>query len=445
MTQKWNLQDIRPVEPRQRRRSSTVKHSDPSGQSDVIDTKNGSEFEVLPSISINDGKKKSPRQLFVAIFIFVAVVGTGIGVSALTAGAVITLYPKVRDINVNAEFTALNTKKTDSLSYEIMTIDATGERQVTATGQEQVKSQATGEIEITKSTPGTERLIKNTRFATTDGLVFRIQESVVIPGAVKNETGEMVPGTVRAQVFADEAGENYNLPANTILSVPGFKEDDYTELYDSIKASNLMAFTDGFDGPKFIIDENELATAKQSLQMELRDTLVARVVSEKPANFTSFDSSIVITYTDLPSAQYGDTLVTIREQATLQIPLFKNADFASFIAKETIVGYDANESVRIDNLDTLTFLYSTASTSQTNLANIDSFTFKISGIPKIVWTVDQERMKVDLIGMEKTAFPGILGKYSGITKGEVKVRPFWKRSFPDKLDQIKIVEVLSTP
>ena len=448
MTQKWNLQDIRPIEPRTSRRSvETINNLSPKQRNlkNASADQGNSDLEILGNVAIIDGAKKSRWQLLIAIFIFITVVGIGFGISFLTSGAEITLYPKVRDINVNAEFTAYNSKKDDALSYEIMTLDATGERQVTATGQEQVKTQATGEIEIIKSTPGTERLIKNTRFESSNGLIFRIQESVIVPGALKNKNGETVPGTTRAQVFADVAGENYNLPAKNNFTIPGFKEGGNTELYNAIKATNPTAFSGGFDGPRFIIAENELSTAKQSLQMELRDTLIAKIASEKPANFTTFSDAIAITYTDLPSVKSGDTLVTIREQATLQIPLFKNEEFASFIAKETITGYDVKEPVRINNLDELTFAYSSASTSQVNLANLESLTFKITGVPRIVWTIDQEKMKVDLLGMEKTAFTGILGKYTGITKGEVKVRPVWKRSFPDKLGQIKIVEVLSTP
>ncbi|MFK5283774.1 hypothetical protein ACI3PL_29780, partial [Lacticaseibacillus paracasei] len=80
----------------------------------------------------------------------------------------------------------------------------------------------------------------------------------------------------------------------------------------------------------------------------------------------------------------------------LQIPIFKKEDFAEFIAKETIVGYDG-EPVRIDNLQNLTFSYVSATTSQSNIANEPSLTFKIAGVPKIVWTFDGEKMKTELL------------------------------------------------
>lgn len=449
MTQKWNLQDIRPAEPRRRPRptSGPTNLTVPRTENTNADRRpshgeHAPEYDSLPSIPVIDGQKKSRKHLVAALVIFCVVVGGGFTISSLTAGAEIIIHPKVRELNINAEFTAYRDKKAGELSYEIMTLEATGERQVTASGQEEVATQAIGEIEIFKTTPGAERLIKNTRFATDAGLVYRIQESVVVPGAVSGSDGKSVPGSIRAQVFADDSGEQYNAAIGTKFTIPGFKEGGFTDLYNAMYAENRVAFAGGFKGPKFIIDEKELATARQSLQMELRDSLLGRVQTERPADFTTFNDSIAFTYSELPAVQYGDTLVTIREQATLQIPMFKSEDFASFIAKETIVGYETTEGVRIDNLQNITFSYASATTSSSNIANADSLSFKVTGVPKIVWTFDSERMKADLLGMEKTAFVGVLGKYTGIDKGEVKVRPFWKRSFPKELNDITITEVV---
>lgn len=399
------------------------------------------ESERIPVIN---GNKRNHRQLIIGLVIGALVIGGGLTISVMTGGAKVTIYPKVREMNVNAEFTAYAEKKPGELSYEILTLDQTGERQVKASGQETVTKQATGEIEISKSTPGAERLIKNTRFQTESGLVFRVQESVVVPGAIKNAAGVSVPGTTRAQVFADEAGDKYNVAQGSKFNVPGFKEGGYTDLYNAISAVNTQAIAGGFSGPRFIINETELATARQSLQLELRNALLAKVAAERPADFTTFESAIALTYTPLPPTQYGDDLVTIKEQAVLQIPLFKKNDFASFIAKETITGYEA-EPVRIDNLTNLTFSYTGATTSQSNIANIPALSFKISGVPKIVWTFDAEKMKSQLLGMEKTAFNGVLSQYTGINRGEVEIKPFWKRSFPKSLSDIEISEDLSTP
>lgn len=478
MTQKWNLQDIRPTEPRAQRRvlpqeSITKKNhlTEPRPNTERttrhLDMKSGvrRNFEERVSraeqpetnfapesyddqidvdrVPVINGKKRQHKHIIAAALIFFTITGIGVFISMLTGGATVTIQPKVRELNVNAEFTAYKEKKPEELTYSILTLEATSERQVEASGQEEVKVQATGEIEITKTTPGAERLIKNTRFATADGLVFRISESVIVPGAVTGTDGKSSPGAIRAQVFADEAGDKYNLKANTKLQVPGFKEGDYMDLYNAISATNPSAFTNGFEGPKFIIDDAALNTARQALQSELRDTLLARIDKEKPAGQTSFAGSVAIVYSQLPAVQYGDKLVTIKEQAVLQIPIFDAKEFAKFIAKETIVGYD-DEPVRIDSLDSLNFSYSDATTSQSTLADKESLTFKIVGVPKIVWTFDEGKLKLDLLSKEKTAIPQILGSYPGIAKSEVKIRPVWQGSMPSDQTKITVIEDLST-
>ncbi len=496
MTQKWNLQDIRPTEPRPQRRPSvppTIIRNDeeethhvavnnhqpsrPAPRSDMRGPRSDMRGDMRPAggtvsmrrrepvdneptdetdiglatpdysddsrIPIYDGKKRSRKHIVIAVGIFLAITSVGIFISHLTGGATVTVKPKERTLNVNAEFTAYKEQRPEELAYEIMTLEAVSERQVEASGQEEVKVQATGEIEITKTTPGAERLIKNTRFATLDGLIFRIEESVVVPGAVTGSDGKSVPGTIRAKVFADEAGDKYNVKPNTEFRIPGFKEGGYDDLYNAISAKNVSGFDNGFSGPKFIINDQELATARQSLQAELRDTLLARIDKEKPANMTTFPGSVAIVYNQLPPVQYGDTLVTIREQAILQMPIFKSADFAKFIAQETIVGYD-REGVRIANLSDLTFAYSSATTSQSNIADMESLTFKLTGEPQIVWTYDEGKLKLDLAGKQKTALAQIMTSYKGIEKSEVKIRPIWKRSMPEDHTDITIVEQLST-
>ena len=57
----------------------------------------------------------------------------------------------------------------------------------------------------------------------------RIQESVVVPGAVKDESGTLVAGSIQAKVFADDVGEAYNIPAGKTFDIPGFQENKLTD------------------------------------------------------------------------------------------------------------------------------------------------------------------------------------------------------------------------
>lgn len=443
MTQKWNLQDIRPAEPRRRPatdRPTTDRPLTIPPRTATPRYEEGAEDEI-ETIVIKDGNKEGKSKFILLSVVVVALIGAVFGLSALLSKTTLTVYPEFSQPVVNAEFIAYPDRRESALSYEIITIDATKEKQVAASGQEEVESVAKGFIEIIKTTPGSERLIKNTRFRTAEGLVFRIQDAVVVPGAIKDTSGTLVPGTIRAEVLADGIGQEYNLAANTRFDVPGFKENNLNELYNSIYATNRDPLTGGFKGPKFIINETELSKAKQELQLQLRDELLARIKSEKPAGFTTFDNSVAITYQELPTISYGENLVTIRQQATLQMPLFKQEEFAAYLAKETISTYN-REPVRIVDTTTLEFSYPDLTIGSSNLANLTSITFKVVGKPTIVSEFNAEQLQKDLAGKSKTSISTVLTAHPGIKSARVASKPFWRRAFPTESKDIEIIEVI---
>lgn len=443
MTQKWNLQDIRPAEPRRRPRVEqrpVVVSTRPSTNREVGDLEitRGSDVDT---IEVKDGNKESKKKYTILATVVVLLIGAIFGLSALLSKTTLTVYPEYSEPVVNAEFIAYPDKRDGELSYEVMTIETTGEKQVKASGEEYVETKAEGFIEIMKSTAGAEQVVKNTRFRSPDGKIFRIQEGVTIPGAVKDSTGKLVPGTIRAKVVADAAGEEYNLAAGTKLDVPGFKESNLTDLYNSISATVREPLIGGYKGQKFMINDAELSTARQELELTLRNQLLDRIKNEKPAGFTSFDSSVALTYQELPTVSYGENLVTIREQAYLQLPLFKESDFAAFLASETVPTY-SDLPVRIADIGTLTFSYSDQNTSATNIANLTSLTFKIVGKPTIVSEFDAEKLQSDLAGKAKTAISTVLTAHPGIKSARVESKPFWRRSFPEDAADIEIIEVV---
>lgn len=434
MERKWNLQDIKPAEQRRRRAPLESTETIKSESSPVV----REEADGTVRIGVVDGRSKKRSQLTWALVVFAVILGAGFGLSFLLGGADITVYPRNREPNVNATFTAYRTPQVGELSYEIMSLEAEGERQVTATGQEEVSTQATGRITIYNNTNNTERLVKNTRFESPGGLIFKITESAVVPAAGTDSTGRRVPGQIQAEVFSDGTGEEYNL-APAKLVIPGYRENNFTELFENVYAENQVQFTGGFEGLKFIIDDLELETEKQRLQTELRNALLERIPTEKPAGFAVFDSAVSLTFESLPAVQYGENLATIKEKAMLQIPIFKNDDFASYVAAATVPGYE-REGVRINDLSVLAFTYTSGTTSSTDLRNLNQIDFNLTGKPLLVWTYDEGKLKTDILGKAKTALPTVLSGYPAIERAEAVVRPFWKRSFPQSLNEIKIIE-----
>ncbi len=434
MTQKWNLQDIKPATPRKKRSPESVapvKAPEPKKIDREEDYDDG-------SLVITDGRKQKNKSLVIALAIFAMVVGAGFIASLLMGGAEITVSPHVKTPNINANFDAYRTAVPDELTYEIMTLEAEGERQVTATGKEEVKSQARGTILIyNEHQTDPIRLVTNTRFESPEGLIFKVADSAVVPGYTIGDDGTRVPGVITAEVYADEVGEEYNINPSR-FTVPGFK--GYEE-FDNVYAESVEAMTGGFSGQKFIIEETELQTAEQALRMELRNSLLERLPTELPAGFVQLDGAITFTYVTLPSVEFGDNLATIKEKALLRVPLFAEDTFAEYIATASVPGYEG-EAVRISNPTDFEFTYSSPTTTNSDISVNDSLSFKLVGKPQIIWEYDEGKLKTDLLNANRTALPNILKAYPSIKKAEAVIRPFWKTKFPTSLNEIELIEVI---
>lgn len=444
MDKKWNLQDIKPAQrperstrPRMERPTEQMSNNRPTRPEPVAERVSSEEADDTVRVAITDGSKKRRSNVFVIAIVLLLVFGGIVGASYLLRGADITVYPRHREPNINAEFTAYATPtEAGQLSYEILTLEAESERQVRASGQQPVSELATGMITIYKSTPGIQRLITNTRFEDAQGQIYRLVDSVVVPGSVDGKAG-----SIQAEVFASEAGESYNAAAGTRFTIPGLESD--ADLFNAMYAENQADFTGGFDGMRFIIDEGELATAQQGLREELRDSLLQRLPSEQPAGMLSFTDATAFTYESLPAVEYGDDLATIKEKAILQIPLFDDGALAAFLATAAVPGYE-DEPVRIVDHTVLEFAYTSATTSSSNIANDTSLTFELEGRPTLVWVYDAGKLETDLVGANKTALNQVLQAYPAIERAQAEIRPFWKRTFPNSIDEIEVIESLES-
>lgn len=390
-----------------------------------------------PIHSLSDGANKRRTILFGGI-----IVALGFLIfltSLLWRDAELIVHPRFENVLVQATFSAHQTPQDGALGYELLALEEVGERTVSASGAEEVEELATGTVTLYNAySTEPQRLIKNTRLESPDGKIFRITESAVIPGATKNDAGETVPGKVSASVFADAAGDSYNI-APARFTVPGLEG---TDQYEGTYAESSEAMRGGFIGTKLIVDEATLTETTGSMHAELAARLMERLGNERPAGFELYSSSARIRYESLPSVDAGENRATVREKAILEVPIFRNEDLARYIAQNTIAAYQG-EPVRIDNAQDLAFSYvEPAEDTEETPGGID---FTLAGNARIVWDYDEEQLRADVAGTSKKDLTGILSQYSAIPKAETVIKPFWKRSFPDDPTRIKITEVIQAP
>jgi len=113
--------------------------------------------------------------------------------SSLTfSKATIKITPKQWTGEVEISLEASQNRET--LIYNLVTINGEMSRDIPATGEEQIEQKASGEIIIFNDhSPASQTLIKNTRFQTPEGLIFRIKDAVSVPGTT-TQGGVTTPG-----------------------------------------------------------------------------------------------------------------------------------------------------------------------------------------------------------------------------------------------------------
>jgi len=173
------------------------------------------------------------------------------------------------------------------------------------------------------------------------------------------------------------------------------------------------------------------------IMLELRDALLARLEEERPAGFILYDDAVTFAFDSLPSTEYGDELATIKERARLQVPIFKATEFATYLARNTVAGYE-EKPVMLDDPYTLTFTYVSSTTTTSDISGLPQIEFNLSGTTRIIWIFDESKLQSDIVGLSKTALPSVLSGYPAIERAEAVVRPFWKQSFPESASEISV-------
>jgi hypothetical protein len=401
------------------------------------------EEPVLPPPPPRFQKEGSVRRFWLwglgIVFLLLVLV---ILVSSAFAGATLAVTPQEERVTVSGQFVAHTTPPPGELGFVLMTLTETGRETVAATGEREVDAKASGTIVIFNDfSDETERLIKNTRFETPEGLVYRLDQSVDVPGRSENPNGETVPGSVEAVVFADTSGVRYNTGL-TDFTIPGLEEANDPRFF-KIYARSKTPMTGGFSGVQKTVSEADEETARAAIRRNLRESLLMRATAELPEGSVLYDDAVFVEFTAEPNQNTDDAgNVDVVERGTLYGLVFNQAALASHIAKNTIARY-ANEPVRFRESEDLRFAL--VDKEMVAPAAVDMITFTLDGSGHVIWTFDETRLKEDLAGKRKQDIDTVLSGYPSIERAEITLRPFWKQAFPENTNRIKIEETLTTP
>lgn len=379
---------------------------------------------------IEEESPSSWRRVFLwgATFLFLALLVVSLATGF--TGATVTVTPKTELLSINKEFTA--SKSADAkLRFETLPIQETAELVIPADTTRKIAERASGTLLIYNTfSDKPQRLIKNTRFETRDGLIYRIANSITIPGKTVKD-GRSIPGSIEATVFADSPGKEYNIPLSD-FTVPGFKGD--SARFAGFYARSKTPMTGGFDGTVKIPSEDALTAARASLRKALQEKILTGKRSLVPEGYILWDGAISVKNESLaPEERSGETSA-VKETVTGAAYIFKREDIAKAVAA-TVLPPGEVLPVEIPDLDSLTFEIKDSG-SNTGEATVLRFTLK--GGARIVWLFDEEKLQKALTGKPKDELAATLSAFPTIEKVDLVLKPFWSRSFPNNPSKVTI-------
>lgn len=331
---------------------------------------------------------------------------------------------KVEDLKLLAEGDA---EAEASFRFSTVSLKTEDVISVEASGKKDVAIKATGTVLLYNNfSTAPQQLIAGTRLEDPNGLIFKLQSPVTIPGK-KTVSGKSVPGSVEVKVIASEAGEKYNINL-TDFTIPGFKG---TAKFNGFYGRSKTNMTGGMFGTVAVVDTKVLEDARATLRSTLTQKAIEKVKAELPEGFVFPKGSFTTTFTSFEPINGEEGKASVKEEVTIEAFVFKQENLLEVLAKELNVTLVADQKPLPD--------FSSLSVSSVS-TDATKALFVFSGAVRSTYFLDHQGLKNMIAGKSKKEVPKILAGIPIIEKAQLVVSPFWFRKVTSNLDKIFIQE-----
>lgn len=348
--------------------------------------------------------------------------------------ATLKITPRQQFLEITSSIKGTKSVGGDML-IEIISFKKVSEMIGPTTGMKEVSKKASGKIVIYNAySSDSQMLIRRTRFETPDGKIYRISNTITVPGA-EIKDGKIVPSSIEVEVFADKAGDEYNISLID-FTIPGFKG---TARYSKFYARSKTEMAGGFIGVKQVATKEDVERVIESLKQQIKDEIFVEYKKQIPDGFVLLDEAYKITYNEeliSPPVDGDGTEVLVRLSGIFSGLLFSKEAMSNSLV-QSYLGNTVTDKVLVENIDDL----------NKNITTIDfengDMVINISGRAHMVWDLDEESLKRDFLKKEKSVME-IFNSYEIIEKAEVVFWPSWWHLIPRKMDKIHIERVFKS-
>ncbi len=349
------------------------------------------------------------------------------------SSVVIKVTPFQKFIEINDNFSASRETTGTVLPFETMTINRVEKYKGKATGVKKISEKAKGTIIIYNAfSSRPQLLVKNTRFETLGGKIYRVGKSIRVPGAeIKN--GKIVPSAVEAVVYADKPGKQYNIGLSD-FTIPGFKGD---ARYEKFYARSKTAMKGGFEGVASVVTSDDIAKAEKGTKEKIEKYLALTAEKQKPSGFLLYKKALITHILgELGNPVAGDRMKTFEYsmQGKGTAILIREKDLVKKLVGEKLKS--GISGVDIINLNRMDFTLLSVSDDWGEAR------FNLKGTGHFVWTVDKKSLLNDLKNFTGKKYDSVFSKYPMIEEASLVFKPSWWRMMPARSSNIHYEEIL---
>jgi hypothetical protein len=294
-----------------------------------------------------------------------------------------------------------------------------------ASGKKYVEEKASGIITIYNNySSDPQTLVANTRFEAPNGLIYRLKNQVVVPGAQVKE-GKINPSSINAEIVADKPGDDYNSGPISRLTIPGFKgTPKYNGFYGEIKGE----VKGGFVGEKLVPQTEDINSAKEKTKEVLEANLKNVFSLKRPADFKFInDPEISITNLSVNTTTDDKGNFAVFASGKIKSIGFREKDIYDFLLKIN----NASNDQKIVNLK-LNYLNPNIDL----VKGVGRFNLQASG--GIVYDLNESDFKNKILGKDLKEAENEIKSFKEIEGAKIIIWPKILNKIPGRLEKINL-------
>lgn len=332
----------------------------------------------------------------------------------------VVLTPKLSEVPVNSTIVYSANEVTEGVKVQRITLTESASKAILRRGEKNVETKAEGTIVIYNNySTAEQKLVKNTRFESSNGKVYRINDSVTVPGM-----SGTTPGSLEVKVYADSVGTDYN-SGPMDFTIPGFKG---TPRYTGFYARSKGSLTGGYSGKMSVVAPEDLQNADSELTESIKGKLSTKITESVPNGYVLVEDSVVYTATDNRDVLASDPDVEFSMQVSAVMFVVEKKSLESEILSKNGVG---DTSRTIDNLDSLAI-----KTAKDGITS--GFAISVSGSAQVGSVLNESLIKEKLAGVSEGQFESVISEFGGVDVAELDIRPYWISKIPTDIEKINI-------